>query len=261
MIRRVETIEQLLWYVILLGFFLIIGNLFRNRLLGEYRYLAIFSAVQIVQNLFLLWMYSAHRDLYHLAYAFTSPPVWLTYILVVLELYNIALQKYEGIAKLSRKVFHVFLGIAIVTSLVTLLPEVHPSFKTMENLVELSRVERGIVSSLVFFLLMITGFLLWFPVKLTRNAVAHTGFCVVFFLTIAAGLFFRDSTGTDATRLVSTISLGMAALCLPAWAFALSAAGETIAVTSRQSLAPDQERVLRQQLDGFNDALLRSSRK
>jgi hypothetical protein len=148
-----------------------------------------------------------------------------------------------------------------VIALFTLIPETDPSFKDMQKLINLSLVERGIVSSLVFFLLMITGFLLWFPVRLTRNAIAHTGFCVVFFLTIAAGLFFRDTAGRETTRLVSAISLGMVALCLPLWAFALNRAGETIAVSTRRTLAPEQERILRQQLDGFNDALLRSSRK
>jgi len=141
------------------------------------------------------------------------------------------------------------------------MPDPDATVKGMEHLIQLSMVERGIVSSLVFFLLMITGFLLWFPVRLTRNAIAHTAFCVFFFLTIAAGLFFRDTPGNSSTTLVSTISLGLVALCLPLWALALNRAGETIAVTSRRSLAPEQERALRQQLDGFNDALLRSSRK
>jgi hypothetical protein len=74
-----------------------------GRLIGTYKYLSAFAAVQLIQNIVLLWFYYNRPREYGFVYAFSSPIVWITYILIVLELYNIALQRYRGIATFSGK--------------------------------------------------------------------------------------------------------------------------------------------------------------
>lgn len=256
------TLEIVFWCLSIAGFGLMLCRLYFGGLIGTYRYLAVFAGIQLVQSTVLLGLYSfGLKKFYGYVYLGTSPLVWLTYILVVLELYNVVLQRYEGLATVSRKVLRVVFVLAILASVVTLIPEAHETVRKYTGLATVSMVERGVVSSLVFFLLMIGAFLLWFPVQLSRNAIVHTGLCCLFFLNTGASFFFRDVSGMDSTRAVSTAMLGVGTLCLFLWAALLQFSGEQMQVTSRPAFVRRDEERLMQQLNSVNAALLRSSRK
>lgn len=251
--------EMLVWYLSLTGYLLVLCRLVFGGLLRKYRNLAVFAAVQFLQNVVLLWFYYNDRSQYGMVYLATSPLIWLAYYLVVLELYNLALHRYEGLRSFSRKVLWTVLGVAVAASLATLVPEAHETVKKVTGIAMLSYVERGIAGSLLFFLLIIAGFLLWFPVQLTRNAVVHTVLCCLFFLIVAASLFFRDVTGLEVTRVVSTTMLGFTTICLFLWAGLLRTSGEDIRVTSRPAFRAGEEERLLRQLESVNAVLLRSS--
>jgi hypothetical protein len=134
----------------------------------------------------------------------------------------------------------------------------------VKYLAPLSLVERGIVGSLVIFLVMIAGLLMWFPVQITRNAATHTILCCVFFLGIDASLFVRDITGVtkENTRLASTVMMGIAALCLFLWSILLKGQHETLQmVTGPTFRTPQAVEHASQQLEAINAALLRVTRK
>lgn len=263
--ENISSLEGLLWYTSIVGYVVLLVRLYATDLMGTYRGFALCIAAQLAQSVVLLTITAlgnhVPREAYAYAYIFTTPLIWVTYILVVLEVYTLVLQRFEGISTLSRWALRVVLGVAIVAALVTAVPEMNEVFKKYsETLSYFSLVERAVVSSLVFFLLLIAGFLLWFPVPLTRNAVVHTTLFCCFFLTIAAGLFFRDSKGSG-TRLVSTAMLGIGNLCLLLWVVLLRPSGESTQVVSRPSFAREDEEKLLSQLDAVNAALLRSYRK
>jgi hypothetical protein len=209
------------------------------------------------------------RQEYGLVYTLSSAIVWVTYILIVLELYNLAWQRYEGIATFSRKLLKFLLVIAIVGALVSLIPESklpldHALLKTVKNLAKLSLVERGIVGSLVIFLVMIAGLLMWFPVQITRNAATHTILCCVFFLGIDASLFVRDISGVTKanTRLASTVMLGVAAVCLFLWSILLKEQHESLQVVTGPGFrSPAGVEHASQQLEAINAALMRVTGK
>jgi hypothetical protein len=127
-----------------------------------------------------------------------------------------------------------------------------------------SLVERGIVGSLVIFLVMIAGLLMWFPVQISRNAATHTILCCLFFLGIDSSLFVRDITGlTKAnTRLASTVMLGITAACLFLWSILLKSRHESLQVVTGPSFrSPQAVEHASQQLEAINAALLRVTRK
>src|SRR5262245_20697758 len=101
--NSVAWLEQWVWYLNCFGFALLLLRLYAGRLAGTYKSLAAFAAAQLAQNCVLLWFYKYRPSEYGAVYAISSPIVWFTYILIVLELYGLALQRYQGIAKFSGK--------------------------------------------------------------------------------------------------------------------------------------------------------------
>src|SRR5205807_64745 len=84
--------------------------------------------------------------------------------LIVLELYTLVLRDLTGIASASRRYLKICLGIAIVGSLLLLLVEQTPHgitniFVTME---------RALFTSLLIFVLLLTGFLAYYPIPINR---------------------------------------------------------------------------------------------
>jgi hypothetical protein len=266
--KGVETLEQLVWYFSCLGFALLLVRLYAGKLAGTYKYLAVFAGAQLLQNLVLLWCYHMMRRQYGFVYTLSSAIVWITYILIVLELYNLAWQRYEGIATFSRKLLKFLLIIAIVGALISLMPDTkamdQEMLKWVRQLATVSLVERGIVGSLVIFLVMIAGLLMWFPVQITRNAATHTILCCVFFLGIDASLFVRDISGLTRqnTRLASTVMLGVATICLFLWSILLKEQHESLQVVTGPGFrSPQGVDQASQQLEAINAALMRVTRK
>ena len=194
-------------------------------------------------------------------FLYTEPVVLLFYILVVLELYGLVLERYKGLYTLGRWAMYAAIVISVTISVLTLLPKIAPSTpEPSRNLFKEVAVERGVDFSLVIFILLIVAFLGRYPVPLSRNVIVHTGIYSVFFLTQTLVLLLRTLFGiNDATQfnlILTTISL----TCTIAWAVLLSAKGEEIQVNAPQLRPDSEERILRQ-LDALNQTLLKVSRE
>lgn len=230
------------------------------RLSRLYRWFFAFLCFQVLQFLVMLPL-SPGKSSYAWMFLITQPFIWFFDILVVLEIYSLALRKHPGIASMSRWVLTAAFLVAVAIAALTLSVDLSHPVGRFPVLVYYSVVMRGLLSSLVLFLLLITAFLVWSPVAVPRNIVVHAAVTSLYFLCSAALLFVRNVFGYEMTRLISTILLSVEVVCFALWIVFLTKRGEEAVVVVRSKWQAGDEQELVRQLDAINDMLLGPSRK
>jgi hypothetical protein len=193
-------------------------------------------------------------SLYRNSYVASQALILCSYALVVLELYAVILRNLEGIAGVARRYIKITLALAIVLSLLPLLLEKVPDTLTGY----LFSFERPILSSLLFFVLLITVFLVYYPVPIGRNIIVYLiGYAALF---IADGTFiFVNNLGYYQNRALSNVDMGVSLSCFLFWLMALDRRGERKNVVVSHFLSGRDEQRLLAQLEAINATLLRSS--
>ena len=200
-------------------------------------------------------------DLYFYLFYYPEPFLLLAYILVVLELYRLVLERYKGLYTLGRWAMYGATLISGTISILTLLPKISPSTpEPSKRLFYEIGAERGVDLALVIFILLIVWFLSKYPVPLSRNVVIHTVIYSVFFLSDALALLWRTLLGFHVNDTFNVIGTAISSACAIAWWLMLSEKGEEVRVNVPEIRAGSEERIL-QQLDLINATLLKVSRK
>jgi hypothetical protein len=178
------------------------------------------------------------------------------YALIVLELYSIVLRDLAGIASLARRYIQAGIAVAILISMLLLAFEKTPQGPVSATLI----FERAIASSLVIFVLLITAFLLYYPVPLHRNVIVYSIGYSVYFLLKAAARFIENYSHRWYAE-VSTLIVGVSTVCLLFWMAGLTRAGERKTLVLGHRWDPADEERLLSQLKAINASLMRSARK
>jgi hypothetical protein len=194
--------------------------------------------------------------LYRDAFVASQAFIVAFYALVVLELYSKVLGNLTGIAAVARRYIQIILVLAIGLALL-LLGLVKPKATLTGYLVTF---ERTVMASLVVFILLVTVFLVYYPVPLGRNIVVYLMGYAVFFLTRTT-VTLVINLEHHWSRELSSIAMGVSVLCLIFWIMALNRKGETKRVVFGRHWNPADEQKLKTQLDAINASLLRSRRK
>lgn len=199
--------------------------------------------------------------LYFYAFYYSEPILLLAYILVVIELYSLVLERYKGLYTLGRWAMYGAVLISATISVLTLLPKLGPSLpEPSKRLMYEVGAERGVDLALVIFILLIVWFLTKYPIPLSRNVVVHTVIYSVFFLSNALVLLWRTLLGYHVTLTFNVFTTAIASACTLAWWFLLTARGEEVRVQVPQ-IRPESEQRILEQLDLLNATLLKVSRK
>jgi hypothetical protein len=196
---------------------------------------------------------------YSIIYLVTAPMLWIFYVLVVLELYSLVLRNYAGIYSLGRWTLYGGLFFSIAISILTLIPSWGHEHSRL--LFWCTTVERGVVFSLVIFLLLILLFLTSYPVALNRNILVHCIVYTVYFLGISMIELISSVVGHEVIRQLNYVVEVMTIGCYLGWIFLLTRAGENRPAMLRHSWTPADEQRLVDQLNNINATLLRASRK
>jgi len=176
--------------------------------------------------------------------------------LVVLELYSTVLRGWVGIENVSRRYIKLTLALAVVVSLLPLILEKPPNTLTGYLFI----FQRPIVSSLVIFILLITAFLLYYPIPVERNVLIYLMGYAVFFLTNATSIFVRN-LGFYWARSISDVNMAVYEICLAFWLLTLHRGGEDKQVVPGHHWSPHDEERLMARLQAINTSLLRPGRK
>jgi hypothetical protein len=200
-------------------------------------------------------------DLYFYLFYYSEPLLLLAYILVVMELYRLVLERYKGLYTLGRWAMYGAVLVSGSISILTLLPKIAASTPEPSKRIYYEMgAERGIDLALVIFILLIVWFLSKYPVPLSRNVVTHTVIYSVFFLTNAMVILCRTLFGFHITITFNLITAAISAACSVAWWLMLSGKGEEVRPQGPQ-IRPDNEERILQQLDLLNATLLKVSQK
>ncbi|HBY60344.1 MAG TPA: hypothetical protein DEH78_11010 [Solibacterales bacterium] len=252
---------DVLSYLQLAGQLLLVAHLVRSGLRGAYQSFLFLLLASSVREAVLLAVSSRDLSLYGVLYVASAPVIWLGYILTTLEIYGRVLRGYPGIASVARWVLVAVAPVSVLGSLASLLPEMAESARKYFWLMAESMITRAVCGSILAFLLLISVFLVWCPVRVARNTVRHAFLLSVLLLVQTAALLIRDSGGYALNPWLNVV-FGVSGLILVlAWLALLQPAGEQGAVVVRPRFGAEDERRLLQQLDSINATLSRSTRK
>lgn len=253
-------IEQIAWWFNVGLTLTLLARLLQSRLHKTYSWFLIQLLFQSAQNLVMLPL-TPTTNLYAWIYLFSQPVSWILYVLVVLELYSLALHNHPGLATLGRWVMASAMVVALAISAFTLAADLSGPPGRFPVLVYYGIAERGVTFSLVLFLVIILAFLVWTPVPVRRNVVLHAALYTTYFLASTAALFVRNLLGYEWVAAVSIAQLSVNNLCLLLWILFLSPKGEQTPVVVRRLWRQTEEDQITRQIDAINAFLLRSAGK
>src|SRR2546423_4072888 len=93
-----------IWALNLIATALLIFRLYSLGLYRTYRFFLASMALGLVRSL-ALFPFSTRSGVYYQIWAWTQPILWLSWVLVVFELYTLALRRYRGIYTMSQFFF------------------------------------------------------------------------------------------------------------------------------------------------------------
>lgn len=182
---------------------------------------------------------------------------------VVMEIYALALESTPALAQFGRNsVGYIVAGAAVVPFALLWIDRSvytgsHPFIRAF------FLFEQTTDGTMAVFLILISIFIAWFPVKLRRNVIVYTGGFIVWWLSRFASVHFINRQFTNANIRVAfnTAQILIETLCLLLWLIGMRREGEVrTAVVGHLWNRQEAER-LTAQLDAINDGLARLRRR
>ena len=236
----------------------------KTGLVTQYRWLlwySIFAALRIFQGQLFVWFQAYKTNLYFVWWVATEVTAWVLFVLMVLELHAKIFKPYPGLASFSRRLFQVGLAVSIPLSLITLLPELG-SRSPNQYVMAVMVLQRGVMTSLIVFLFVLLGAVLWFRLQLPRNAIVHTIVFFLYFLAKAGIAFVFQVFDLHVHREISTSLQAAAVLCVLGWIFGLRPLGETVRrPPAGEGWSPERSAELQRQMGALGSMLDPSVRK
>jgi hypothetical protein len=259
-VRILEMLEKSLWTLNFIASAFVIWRLYSLELQKTYRYFFAGMALAVIRSA-MLFTFGPKTEVYYRIWIATQPLLWLSYFLIVFELYSLALRRYPGIYSLSRLFFFGAVATAAIISALTILPTIAAAPARYPLIYYYALIERGVATSLAIFLLLLLLLVTWFTVPLSRNLLTHCVVYSVYFLVNNVTLLHRHLGGAHASYVSSVFKLIVALGCYFCWAFLLSRSGEDRTASLHLGRSPLEEKRLLGQLEGLNATLLRTARK
>jgi hypothetical protein len=249
------SLEQWLWYLNVAGNAAMLLALLWRNLAGLYRLLFLYFLVDLLQSVLgLSWPGFSFQ-----IYAATQPIKWILSFWFVLELYGSALGPQPALAKFARGTVGTLLAVSAAISLTSIFLGHPKSLDTDWVVTAFNRFDRTADSTVAIFLLLVSGFLLWYPVKVRRNVASYiTGFILYFFTRWA--LLLLNDIWPQYHYQVSAGLLGMAFACMAFWVLMMRPEGETALTVTGHRWNPAEAERLTLQLDTLNARLARLMR-
>lgn len=171
--------------------------------------------------------------------------------LVVLELYTLVLRDLKGIASTSRRYLRICLGVAIFGSLLLLLLErtPHGVFNTFMV------IDRALNTSLLIFVLLLTTFLVYYPIPINRNLVVYSIGYAIYFTAKASSLLFLNIHQTW-YRQFSMVVVTASTVAMLFWLLGLTRQGEENKLIIGHQWNPEDHEQMLARLKAINDSLL-----
>jgi hypothetical protein len=181
---------------------------------------------------------------------------------VLIEIYSRALENTPALAQYGRNMVAYILGASALLPLVLLLID-RTTPTRFRELVAFLRLEQTMGAAMGTFLIILTLFLLYFPVRLRRNVLFYAGgftaWALVHAVTVFVGIHANGNlrTGDIVNLIQSCVQVG----CLLYWMAGLRKEGETLTAVVGHLWNREEAERLAEQLDSINDTLERLRRR
>jgi hypothetical protein len=245
----------------------LIARLLVLRLHRVYRIFCLFLLSELLGSLiaFVKYLAPESRPDYRIIWMVAESVIWIFILWTVYALLGAVLANLPGILGFSQKLLNIAFISAAILGLLTAPAEYSLSgaaayVDPIARSVGIGFVLDRVLSTVALLVLVsILGFMLWFPVEVSRNLIVFsTGFLVYFAAKTALSLT-RSFSSLEDVRLVSQLIMLISGACFAYWAMFISRQGETVPVRIGHSWhRRDQERLIGQ-LDAMNAALLRGA--
>ena len=255
---RLSLAEQTIWYLNIAAALFLLFRLYSYRLISLYPALFTYFLVDAVEQAAEL-MFGRRRHVYGEIYFVGQSLKLAIAMLVVLELYQLALAKQPALARFGARTLGYVFAVAVVVGVANFFVSTGTSTDRNKYPIEFLRLESTVDLVTLVVLAIITAFLLWFPVRSSRNvALCLAGF-VIYSLQRYAGLLVT-SYWPLRTHTFSIVMLCASFLCLILWAVAVTSRGQVETVVTGHRWNPAEAERLTIQLDAINAWLLRVGR-
>ena len=236
------------------------ARLLHTRLHRHYRYLFAYALISVAQLSILLCLphsrLTYRSTIYGIVWVVTEAVLVGVFVLMVVELYGQILERYPGIASLTRRLFSWAALVGIPLSLLTLLFDVGDASPS-RLLSQFQLLQRGILTCLMLLVLVMVCFLTWYPMRLSRNTAWHAAIFFVYFLSKSGLILVLQLAGVDVQANVSSGLMAVSLGCMVCWLVALRPSGERAEVRVGQRWSEAECHRLLRQLEGLNSALSR----
>ncbi len=221
-------------------------------LFRTYPYFFGYVLVASVQALILSFL-SPNSSSYIYPWLITQALLTFFGALVVLELYTLVLRDLTGIASASRRYVKVCVVLALLVSLLLLEAEQTPHGIVAAFML----VDRALVTSLLIFVLLLTAFLVYYPVPINRNLVVYSTGYALYFIAKGCGLLVLNISHAW-SRQFSYVVVTASTLAMLFWLVGLSPAGEKKTMLIGYRWKRDDREQLLARLKALNASLLRA---
>lgn len=182
---------------------------------------------------------------------------------MVVEIYSLALERQPALAQFVRGIIgYILLGAALIPA-IALWNDHSAAAKAHPYIRSYFLFEQTMDGTMAIFLILISVFLAWFPLRMRRNVILYISGFIAWSLSRSALLhlinqFFNNK---HLTRASTTIQMCVAIGCLAYWLIGFKREGEArTAVVGHLWNRAEADR-LTQQLDALNEGLTRLRRK
>jgi hypothetical protein len=239
----------------LLAFVALFARVLSMRLAKTYPALTLWLAFNIASSA-APWFVQMSVWAYAWFYLWAEASSALLYLFVVIELYGKVFNDHPGVAGAMKRLIIAVAPVSAFISALLLRMERPP----LSYLDWLYQMEQGVISCLALLVLMASGFMVWFPLRVARNTVVYSVGYATYLVPKGATLLLMNLGQVD-TKLSGAICMTVCALCLLFWALFLSESGETAMVSLSRPLRVPDERRLMAQLELINRSLSRVAGK
>lgn len=253
--------ENGIWYLVIGLTAGVVVKLLASGLLKIYKLLFSYLLLSLVSSLAALAIPNnteAYGDLY---FASETARIVLA-SLVVAEIYSLALENTPALARFGRNAVGYILGAAMLIPAIALLLDNSGSGTPYPFLRLFYLFEQTMNGTIGIFLILISVFMAWFPVRLRRNVIAYVSGFIVWTLTNSAGAHLVNNFPKNlvAIRTISSIRMCIVVGCLVWWLVVLKREGETRTAVVGHLWNREEAERLTEQLDSINNGLARLRR-
>jgi hypothetical protein len=202
---------------------------------------------------------------YRIIWIVADSVIWICTLWTVYALLDAVLTNLPGILGFSRKLLNGAFISAGILAMLTAGPEYtvsgvaalpSPIARTVGVFFVLDRVLSTVA---LVVLVAILGFLLWFPVEVSKNLIVFSTGFLVYFAAKTALLLISSFESHHSLRLISNLLMFLSGACFAYWTSFINRQGETVPVRVGHSWHAQKQERLIGQLESINAALLRSA--